>query len=109
VENLTITDIPDNSIQLPFGYHLYQNYPNPFNSHTTMKYYLPKPNQVKVEIYDVLGQKVKTLINQPQNSGMHQVVWNGRDENGNSVSSGVYIYNLTSGNYSASKKLLLLK
>jgi hypothetical protein len=93
----------------PAKFQLFPNYPNPFNSQTNIKYYLPKPGGVKIEIYNLLGQKIRTLINQPQKSGMHQVVWNGRDENGISVSSGVYIYNLTSGNYSTSKKLLILK
>jgi predicted outer membrane repeat protein len=103
------TNLNNKIINTPVSIYLYQNYPNPFNAETTIKYFLPKPGGVKIEIYNLLGQKITTLINQPQKNGMHQVVWNGRDENGNSVSSGVYIYNLTSGNYLESKKLLLLK
>ena len=103
------TNINNKIIDKPVSFYLYQNYPNPFNSQTTIKYYLPKPGQVKVEIYNLLGQKIRKLINQPQISGTHQVVWDGRDENGNSVSSGVYIYNLICNKFSMSKKLLLLK
>ena len=90
-------------------YQLFQNYPNPFNSQTSIEYYLPQSGQVKIEIYNVLGQKIKTFINYSQKSGIHQVIWDGRNENNIAVSSGVYIYNLTVDQYSFSKKLLMLK
>ncbi len=107
--DVIIAGIEEESNNHPTHYKLYKNYPNPFNSQTNIKYYLPKAGNVKIEIFDVLGQKVKTLINQNKNRGEHQVNWNGRDENNFNISSGVYIYNLTSGKYSTSKKLLVLK
>ena len=107
--DVIVVGIEEMNIVHPDKFQLYQNYPNPFNSKTHIKYYLPKPDHVKIEIYNLIGQKVKTLISQNQKSGIHQVVWDGKDEYNKSFSSGIYIYNLTSDKYSLSKKLLILK
>ncbi|MEA1973216.1 MAG: FlgD immunoglobulin-like domain containing protein, partial [Candidatus Cloacimonadota bacterium] len=86
------------------------NYPNPFNPITTIKYYLPKDDFVNISIYNIKGQKVKTLINENMRSGNHKVEWHGKDENGKSVSSGVYFYHLNvDGKNKSIKKCLLLK
>jgi hypothetical protein len=109
VENLTVTGIPGFASKTPTNFQLYQNYPNPFNSQTSIKYYIPKSDHIKIEIYDLLGRKIKTLINENQQRGEHKVIWNGRDENNQSVASGIYFYTVSTDIYSNSKKMLVLK
>jgi len=86
------------------------NYPNPFNP-TTMIKFTTENTEINTEmiIYNLKGQKVKTLINNKLDEGSHQVVWDGRDDNENALSSGVYFYKLQAGNYSETKKMILLK
>ncbi len=88
----------------PTEFNLHQNYPNPFNPTTIIRYEIPITGKVILSIYNLLGQKVSELVNKNQSAGSYDVVWDARR-----FSSGVYIYQLTSGNYSVSKKLLLLK
>jgi len=86
------------------------NYPNPFNPTTTISFNLPSDSDVSVEIYNVKGQKVKTLVNEKMVAGSNRVVWNGDDESGNSVSSGIYYYKFNvNGKTEAVNKCLLLK
>ena len=87
--------IPD-EIQnaLPEQFSLYQNFPNPFNPATTISYALPKSGHIELTIYNLLGQKVRTLVNTYQPAGQFQVQWDGRDAQGNPVASGVYVYKL---------------
>jgi hypothetical protein len=93
----------------PFKFQLFQNYPNPFNPATTIRYQLPKNTKVVLNIYNILGQKVKTLVDQVQTSGAKAVYWDGENDSGQSVSSGIYIYRLQAGGKALSRKLLLLK
>ncbi|HKI79755.1 MAG TPA: T9SS type A sorting domain-containing protein [Ignavibacteriaceae bacterium] len=88
---------------------LLQNNPNPFNPSTTIKFYTPNTSDVTIRIYDMLGREVTTLINQKTTAGYHVVYWNGKDSRGEEVSSGVYLYRLTAGNFSETKKMNLLK
>jgi len=88
---------------------LHQNYPNPFNPVTTISYKLSYAANVNLVIYDMLGREIKTIVNEFQNSGEQQVVWNATDRYGNKVSSGMYIYVLMTENSSQSRKMLLLK
>ena len=88
---------------------LMQNSPNPFNPSTAIKFYIPNNSDVSIKIYDMLGRKVATLINNQEKAGYHIVYWNGRDRYGNNASSGVYIYRLTAGNFSETKKMMLMK
>jgi hypothetical protein len=88
---------------------LEQNYPNPFNPETSISYTLKNAGKVSLEIYNLKGQRVKTLVNKQENAGQHAVVWNGQDDKGNAVSSGVYFYKLKSGNYTSTRKMILLK
>jgi len=83
---------------------LLQNHPNPFNAATTISYDLPKPSTVTLDIHDILGRNVETLINQYQPAGYHQVIWKADD-----FSSGVYFYKLQAGDYIETKKMVLLK
>ncbi len=90
-------------------FSLQQNYPNPFNPTTNITYTLAKNAQVKLTVYNVLGQKIKTLINSKQTAGSHTVVWNGLNEAGVAVPSGVYFYRLETRNGSQVRKMMLLK
>ncbi len=92
---------------IPIFTELYFNYPNPFNPSTIIKYYLHESNKVTLNIFNIHGQKVATLIDDYQNSGMHQVQWATQDLL--NVSSGLYIYQLQVGRLIKSKKMILLK
>lgn len=89
---------------------LYQNYPNPFNPTTTISFSIPEDSKVGVSIYNIKGQKVKTLVNDELEKGLHKIIWDSKDNNGKSVSSGVYFYKLNvNGKDKAVRKCLLLK
>ena len=94
---------------LPTSYSLKQNAPNPFNPITRILYDLPKATSVRLDIYNVLGQKVKTLVNDFQSAGSKSVIWDGRSNSGSEVSSGVYFYRLETSEYSATMKMMMLK
>ncbi len=98
---------PENN--LPSGYTVSQNYPNPFNPSTTISYTLAMRTNVRIEIFNLLGQSVLTLINKEQTSGSYQIVWDGKDASYQKVSSGIYLYRITTDNFTSSKKMLLLK
>jgi len=89
---------------MPTGYWLSQNYPNPFNPVTEISFNLPEVVDVKLEIYNVLGQRVTTLVNGLTEAGIHSVTWDGSD-----VASGIYLYHLQAGNFVETKKMVLLK
>ena len=88
--------------------HLFQNYPNPFNPATTIQYSLPENGPVTLKIYDVTGRLVRTLVDQSQRAGLHNVIWNGRNDFGHSVGSGVYFYQLRMNNRVRTQKMILL-
>ncbi|HPM36567.1 MAG TPA: T9SS type A sorting domain-containing protein [candidate division Zixibacteria bacterium] len=94
---------------LPYRFEVSQNYPNPFNPTTTIEYSVPVRSQVTIEIFNVLGQQVRTLVNEPQSAGSYRVEWNGSDKAGNSVSTGVYLYRFQAGDVVQTKKMLLIK
>jgi hypothetical protein len=96
---------------VPAGYNLYQNYPNPFNPSTTIKFNLPQTGEVKIEVFDITGKKLSTIINQSMNAGFHSVIFNTEDlsNKGRSFSSGTYIYRLTAPGFSSARKMILLK
>jgi len=94
---------------LPKRFTLYQNYPNPFNPVTTIKYSLPRNCHIQLDIYNILGRKVRTLKSGVVEAGQHQAVWNGTDQSGCDVASGVYFYRLKAENYANTRKMLLLK
>ncbi|MCC6963509.1 MAG: VCBS repeat-containing protein [candidate division Zixibacteria bacterium] len=85
------------------------NYPNPFNPTTQISFALPKPAEVNLTIYNILGEKVVTLTEGARVAGVHSVTWDGRDSRGNNVASGVYFYRLDAGEFSATKKMLMMK
>ena len=94
---------------LPKVFALHQNYPNPFNPTTFIKYDLPKEAKVKIVIYNLMGREVRTLVTEKQNAGYKTVIWNGRNNNGQLVSSGCYIYHMVTDKFQKTKKMTLLK
>ncbi len=104
--NITARDM-DNMV--PPELTLGQNYPNPFNPSTTISYQLPASGPVRLDIYNVRGQLVRTLIDAEQEAGYHSVVWNGTDNAGQSVASGIYFYRLSSPAQTLGKRMLLMK
>ena len=95
--------------QLPEDYALRQNYPNPFNPRTSIGYTLAREGQVRLSVYNVLGQEIVTLAAGPQVAGGHVVTWDGRDAGGRSVASGLYFCRLQAGDFVQTKKMLLLR
>lgn len=94
---------------IPEMSELSENYPNPFNPSTTFRYGLSKPGQVTLRVYNVLGKLVKTIIDEHQTEGYHEVGWDGKNEAGATVASGIYVYRLTTGDFVETKRMLLLK
>ena len=86
-----------------------RNYPNPFNPETTILFSLPHPGDIRFDIFNVRSQRIITLIEEYRDPGEHRVIWNGRDERGNRVSSGIYFYRLKAGKLTEQKKMILLK
>ncbi len=93
----------------PSEFVLCQNYPNPFNPETKIKYSLAKNSKVKLVIYNVLGQRVKTLVDEYKTAGNKLAYWDGKDETGNEVGSGVYFYKIEAGDFMQTKKMILLR
>jgi hypothetical protein len=94
---------------IPLVTKLNQNYPNPFNPETTINFQLPENSNVQLAVYNLKGQKVKTLVNGTLNPGNHSVIWYGKDNNGKSVSSGIYFYKLKTANFEKTKKMIFMK
>lgn len=99
----------DNNLNNPDQFELFQNYPNPFNPETRIDFQLSSLNNVKIKIYNALGQKINSLVNKKLPAGKYSVNWDGKDYSAKNVSSGVYIYQLTIGNVTSSKKMMLLR
>lgn len=95
--------------QVPYSFELFQNYPNPFNPTTNIRFSLPRSGHVRLDIYNILGRRVRTLVDEALLAGHKLVTWDGKDENGNDVSSGIYFYRLQTGNFSQARKMILLK
>ncbi len=100
---------PGEDDEKPAQFCLYPNYPNPFNSSTTLRYELRRPSKVRLKIFNVLGQKVRTLLNEHQAAGLHAVRWDGKNDHGAGVGSGVYIVRIDTPQGSAVNKMILIK
>ena len=94
---------------VPSGYHLYSNYPNPFNPSTIVSFDLPTASDVKLQIFNINGRLVRTLVDRHYAAGHAEVEWNGRNDAGEQVSSGVYMYRLQTGQFTQTKKMVLVK
>ena len=95
--------------EIPNEFKLGQNYPNPFNPETNIKYSVPNDGNIQIEVYNILGKKVRTLFEGQQTAGTYQVRWDARDDYGSTLSSGVYLITLRSGNFVTAKRVTLLK
>jgi hypothetical protein len=109
-DGLGVTEVAPGKSGIPTEYNLSQNYPNPFNPTTQINFDLPKQSPVTLEIYDMLGQKVRTLLSgDMMNPGYYQVTWNGTNQYGHSVASGVYYYRIVADKFTSLKKMMFLK
>jgi hypothetical protein len=105
-----ITDVQKDPNRIPTEYNLAQNFPNPFNPSTMINFDLPKQSAVTLEIYDVLGQKVKTLVNgETMDPGYYHIIWNGTNQSGSTVSTGIYFYRIVADKFTSLKKMMFLK
>ncbi|MDZ7262201.1 MAG: T9SS type A sorting domain-containing protein, partial [candidate division KSB1 bacterium] len=95
--------------EIPQNYALNQNHPNPFNPETVIDYQLPRTSEVELSIFNLQGQRVATLVREYRTAGYHKITWNGTDQAGQPVASGVYLYQLKAGSFVAMKKMLLLR
>jgi len=93
----------------PEDYTLSQNYPNPFNASTRIEFGLPLRSHVLLTVYNILGKEVRVLVEDELSGGSYRVEWDGRDDRGNPVASGVYLYELKAGETVHSRKMVLLK
>ncbi|EHO40279.1 Propeptide peptidase M4 and M36 [Caldithrix abyssi DSM 13497] len=110
--NFTLTPVVSDIFSkngLPTTYAVAQNYPNPFNPTTTIRYQIPKSSDVKLVIYNTSGKKIRTLVNAVQSPGYYSITWAGRNNLGQKVASGIYIYYFKAGNFQSVKKMILLK
>jgi hypothetical protein len=103
------TDVTEEKKSIPVEFALSQNYPNPFNPETQIGYALPTDSYVKLSIYNVLGQKVRTLVDERKGAGYHSVRWDGKDDKGDEVSSGIYFYKIQTDKFNQTNKMLLVK
>ncbi|MBN1153337.1 S8 family serine peptidase [candidate division KSB1 bacterium] len=96
-------------LDIPIEYKLAQNYPNPFNPETDIQYDIPKQTFITMAIYNAMGQKIITLVSEEKRAGSHHVVWNGNDESGKPVPSGIYFYRLNTMDFNQTNKMLLIR
>ena len=122
-ENLLVGDIPawsnnelfyvslelESNSMIPTDYSLSQNYPNPFNPSTTISFSLPSDNHTILNIYDISGKLINTLLDKNMKTGYHNISWDGKDFYGHEVSTGAYVYTLSTNDVSLSGKMILLK
>jgi hypothetical protein len=105
----TIVGVAETPVPQPTELKVLQNYPNPFNPSTWISFTVPRSSNVRLEIYDLLGRKVRTLMKVHFSAGSHEIEWNGLDDNGISVGSGIYVFILSDGVLSISKKMIKLE
>lgn len=103
------TSVSEQSGTIPSEYAVEQNHPNPFNPETTIKYKLPTAGHVRLSIYNTLGHEVRVLVDGVQSASQHSAIWNGRDDRGNSMPSGVYFYHIQAGEFADTKKMVLAR
>ena len=101
--------VNDGMPDVPTTYALHPNYPNPFNSETTIRYGVPVPGEVLLLVYNLSGQKVRELVCGSQDAGMHTVQWDGKDDKGREIGSGVYVCRMAAGGYEHIRRMVLVK
>ncbi|MCB0749819.1 MAG: T9SS type A sorting domain-containing protein, partial [Ignavibacteriae bacterium] len=105
----TATNIVEEGIEIPSDFNLFQNYPNPFNPTTSINYSLKAESHVTLEIFNILGNKVRSLVNERQSAGNYTISWDGRNDKYQKLSSGVYLYKINCDNFISIKKMIKLK
>jgi hypothetical protein len=105
----SIVGIDEAKEKLPNGFALHQNYPNPFNPSTVISYQLPVNSKVSLKIYNLLGQEIRTLVNGTQSAGLQTIQWDGKDNRGQAVSSGVYFYRLETPGFTKTMKMMMMR
>ncbi|MHB9028899.1 MAG: FlgD immunoglobulin-like domain containing protein [Candidatus Latescibacterota bacterium] len=105
----SVHDSGESVAEIPNTFILHQNTPNPFNPSTTISFTLPEPGAASLSIYSITGQKIRTLVSGQISGGAHSVVWDGRDERGKAVSSGVYLSRLEAGGKAEARRMLLIR
>lgn len=103
------TSVERTSGEVPTSFRIEQNYPNPFNPETTIIYKIGDPGPVKVTIYNALGQQIRSLVDEIQDVGEYRVSWNGKNDRGVGVSSGIYFYRFETRGFQAVRKMTLLR
>jgi len=103
------TDVEQTSSEAPNEFRLYHAYPNPFNPEVTIKFQIARASDVKLTVFNILGQQVRVLANKKLTAGSHTVTWDGKDSSGNRMSSGIYFYTLQAGSLSQTRKMVLAK
>lgn len=104
-----VTSVEDGSVINPGKYQLFQNHPNPFNPNTEIRFTISTSGYVSIKIYDMQGKLVRSLVSERKAAGNYIVSWDSRDENGVKVTSGVYFYRINVGEFTMSKKMILMK
>ena len=107
--SLNLLGLEDDFSSLPAEFRLKQNYPNPFNPETNIDFNLPVKSDISLEIYNVLGHRINTLVNKQVSAGSHRIKWDGRDFLGRTVSAGVYFYKLNAGEFTSTRKMMMVK
>lgn len=105
----TASPVPDDQSLIPVAFRIEQNFPNPFNPSTTIKFALPTAGRTQIHIYDLAGRHVRTLLDEDMTAEVHSVVWSGDDDEGHTVSAGVYFYKVSSGDHNAVGRMALVK
>jgi hypothetical protein len=96
-------------VALPTTFSVAQNYPNPFNTSTEISFSLPISGDISLEIYDIMGNRVKTLVEEYRAAGSYKVIWDGNNDSGEKAASGLYLYKLKAGDQVITKKMIMLK
>ncbi|KAF0151618.1 MAG: hypothetical protein FD143_1751 [Ignavibacteria bacterium] len=109
VETLLSVQTDVKEVTTPYEFKLEQNYPNPFNPSTIISYTVPKQSRVQIKIYDVIGNEVRSLIDEDKNAGKYNILWDSRNNTGSRVTSGVYLYKIFADGFTETKKMMLVK
>ncbi|MCG3119725.1 MAG: hypothetical protein ALAOOOJD_02236 [bacterium] len=106
---LGTTSVKETAAEVPTKFELEQNFPNPFNPETSIKYHLPARTNVTLRVYNALGQEVRTLISALQEAGVYAATWDGKDNNGRQLSTGLYLFRLEAGDFVMTRKMAMVK
>jgi len=96
-------------LDFPARFQLHQNYPNPFNPATTIEFDVPASARVRIDVFNILGQRTRVLVDEIRSAGRHKVIWNSTDETGGQAPSGVYLYRIVAGDYVSTRTMTLVK